>query len=344
MRIKQLGKQLGCLSIASLLAFSSSVYSAIEQEGAAMSDDTNPAVLHLKDDGTLVVPTIRVGNDHYTVTLQMLASQGFTAGKLFLPSFKVVDVAPVQVPEGMEGKNEHGFYDIATGKVDLPLVYINEKPYALVLTLVDSASLTFKLSNMSPADELSMLFLLTSTTTVSLLPEGTYGDKQVGMHFAVDAESHFVAFSDRPNRVAVHMEGGLAGFVDTYNSTNFLENPPNVTFGGKNVLSGKDEATVFEMSNPFVYEGQFIMPVVGAIGVEELPSLGVYSSANFVIDSWSLSDIGNIVSDGINMVANGGVATVDALSKVDSDTIKSTVDVLRFAMKTFVNSVQNSVQ
>ena len=302
---------------------------------AAAGTDINHAVQHLQDDGKLIIPNVRVGNDHYTVVFQLFSPQFGSAGALFTPSFKLLSITSVAVT-GNEAANEHSFYDTIGGQLNLPLVYIDESPYALTLTLQKNTSsstdLIFKVTKINPADELSMLFLI-SGTNASLLPKGTYGDKAVGLHFVVDAESHFVAFSDRPNRVATHMEGGLTGFVDVYNSSNFLENPPNVTFGAKNILTGKYEATVFEMIDPFVYDGKFIMPVVGAIGVEKMPPLGEYSSANFVIDSWPFfSDVADAVTTGVNEVARIVDNTVDNIGDVSREIVSSTVDVISFGV------------
>lgn len=268
-----------------------------------LSASTASADVILQDDGSLFLPQIRVGNEYYAAMLQMSSFPKLT------PSFSLEDAWLVS-NKGIE----HSSFSPNAGILEIPRVLVGNVSYKINLSMVGVLGKRLVLQSLSPADQISWLFSVIAPTA-SLKAEGNYGGKEVGMHFIINASDQIMAFSDRPHRVAKNLKNGLNGFNEMYHSSDFQDDPPNVTFSGNNTASGNEEATIFEMTGPFIFEGQFIMPVHSAVGEMKLPSVGEYKNVSFMIDSW-WGDVTSTVTHITSTVVHEIASNSDRIAKV----------------------------
>jgi len=170
---------------------------------------------------------------------------------------------------------------------------------------------------------ISWLFMVTNESAI-LKSKGDYDGKTIGSHFVIDIKSNITAFSDRPNRQAKKIAGGLNSFAKFYEKSNFMTNPPNVTFAGVYTETEKENSTVFEMEMPFIYQNRFIIPVKNIIGNQVLPPYGNYADVNFVVDNFfgSISHMASSVAgkiagtavSGANVIAGTAVSGANAIT------------------------------
>ena len=202
---------------------------------------------------------------------------------------------------------------------------------------------------------ISWLFIVTNESAI-LKSKGNYDDKTVGNHFIIDIKSNITAFSDRPNRQAKKVAGGLNAFSKFYEKSNFMKNPPNVTFAGLYTETDKENSTVFEMEMPFVYQNKFIIPIKNVIGDQVLPPYGSYVDVNFVIDSaWFGSSLihgaTHIINQGVKTgtgIVNGGVKTgtgiVDGGIKIGTTVINQVGEFVSSTYEDAVSDVEKGVK
>ncbi|MCA9944318.1 MAG: hypothetical protein KC449_12605 [Anaerolineales bacterium] len=132
--------------------------------------------------------------------------------------------------------------------------------------------------------KVSLLFMITAASGKL---EQTEGGKncQDSVHLVLPTDAHVVAFSDRPHRIARHVEGGLKHFCAFYTQSDFISDPPNVTFAGNLSQTKSEQFTIFEMGKPAVGEYEVRLPVVHTIGDEKLPPMGTYKNVSLIVDS-----------------------------------------------------------
>jgi|GEM_PF-6244174 len=260
------------------------------------------AYVTLQDDGTLVIPQVRIGTKYYTATLKKDSTTSLT------PEFALQSINEINTSNGLSTSNtEHSNFYPSTGVAEIPSFLSGAKTYSLALKATDATHQRFVVQHMVAKDEVTWLYMLSGPSVVSFKTEGTYGDTTVGEHFTIDVNENIVQFSDRPHRLANNYPGGITAFNDYYSVSNFLDNPPNVTFAGTDKNTGTSDATVFEMSTPFIYQDKWIMPVTGAIGSEKLPPVGDYIDASFVVDTAAASlkcrKLGSFLADGAVVIS-----------------------------------------
>jgi len=276
------------------LAFSMPVYSEITSRST------------LNEDGFMFLPQVRVGGNYFEAGLQSQADSSV------VQSFNLVSAKLIDKVE----TNSESNYQVKTGTLEVSNLFIDGVPYAATLQL--QANGTYQIISLSRSDLISFLYMIVAPTA-SFKTEGNYGDTEVGNHFVLDVNSGITAFSDRPHRVAKSFEGGLSAFVEAYGTSDFNVDPPNVTFSGQNTVHGEQEATIFEMENPFVFEDQVIIPIVSAIGTEQFPTVGMYANTSFIVDS-IFGDILEVAGGVIGIIATG-VATAAACTVGEAVTV-----------------------
>ena len=244
----------------------------------------------LQNDGSLFIPHVKEGDKSYSATLKKSDNGG---GQL--PSFSLEERQPVQ----KDGPEDATYYR-KTGTAEIPSLLIDGVGYTLSLRLQEDNTLTIE--QLGLRDQLSLLFMV-NAKTASFRAKGTYGDQIVKDHFVIDVDSDILLFSDRPHRVAKGYKGGLTAFAKSYADSDFEEDPPNATFSGQHTITGHEQATVFEMTAPFVYGSEFILPVKTAIGDEVLPPFGSYRNVSFVVDN-IFDDIGHAIEHGVEDVVH----------------------------------------
>lgn len=118
----------------------------------------------------------------------------------------------------------------------------------------------------------------------------------------IPANSSIILFSDRPNRIAKPVKSGLIGFVEFFKASNFVKNPPNITFSAELNAAPSITASVLEIGTPTIEKNNFILPIIKANGSEKIPNLGKYKNITLVIDNilWDIAeDVGAIGGVGL---------------------------------------------
>jgi len=141
---------------------------------------------------------------------------------------------------------------------------------------------------------------------VSLLFLITTGHASVnGNAVVVPKNSGFIAFSDRPHRVAKHMAGGMNAYIEIFINSDFETDPPNLTFCGT-AEDGSEALMVFETAEPEDAGDNVHIPIVAVNGDLDLVLSGEYTNVSLVVD-----DLWGAITGGIETVA-AGVGTVAA--------------------------------
>lgn len=135
------------------------------------------------------------------------------------------------------------------------------------------------------ADDLPSYLFFTSFTKTTFKASGVYGKDKVGPHFIVTGNPAVTIFSDRPYRIANDFQGGLKGFAQMYQDSDFVDNPPNATFKGVNTKK-QTITTVVEFGRPIISGANIILPITSFIGEEPVLPYGIYTNVSMVIDSW----------------------------------------------------------
>lgn len=136
-------------------------------------------------------------------------------------------------------------------------------------------------------EKVSLLFMITAATGKL---EKTEGGKNChnSVQLILPTDAHVVAFSDRPHRIARHVKGGLRHFCAFYTQSDFISDPPNVTFAGNLSKTKVEQFTIFEMGKPTVGEYEIRLPIIHTVGEEKLPPMGTYQDVSLIVDSvWS---------------------------------------------------------
>lgn len=130
-------------------------------------------------------------------------------------------------------------------------------------------------------EKVSLLFLVTASSAV--VKKGP-----AGLEISIPVNSNIVVFTDRPYRLARALPGGLRSFAAFFERSNFKRDLPNVTLSGTDAANQQQMATIMEMSQPTVKDGDFVMKIQRPTGSEQLPPEGTYSNVSLVVDSvWS---------------------------------------------------------
>ncbi|MBF0203622.1 MAG: hypothetical protein HQK67_04725 [Desulfamplus sp.] len=304
---------LACL-LPLIMMMSSTLYAADEVEGA------NIQLI----DGIMTLPQIRVGDQYFKATFKLLDSNNSLI-------FQLTDVSSADYVD----KTHYTTFDVSNMTLEISRIEINEASYSMVLK-ADNDLKNFTVLQMSQNDLVSFLFMI-AAKSISFKESGTYSGKNIGEHFVVDAGSNITIFSDRPHRIAKPFIGGLNGFASFYSKSDFLGDPPNVTFSAENIVTGQEEFTIFEMEVPFVEDGKFIIPVTTIIGSLNLPSFAEYRNGSFIIDSlWSsISSVAtstvNVVTKPVETAVEKGVDAVEDAGKAAADVVK---DVAHLGLRT----------
>jgi hypothetical protein len=167
-------------------------------------------------------------------------------------------------------------------------------------------------------NQISLLFMITADN-IKLEKSGTYEAGYVGEHFVINSDAHVLVFSDRPHRVAKRLEGGLVAFTEFYGKSDFVTDPPNITFAGKYNVDGAEKYSVLEMSKPFFDNKRVIVPIVSALGDQVIPPHGDYSGISIVVDNifgavigWvetGLAGVGTAIACGPGEIITAGADT-----------------------------------
>ena len=189
---------------------------------------------------------------------------------------------------------------------------------------------------------ISWLFMVTNESAI-LKSKGDYDGKTIGSHFVIDIKSNITAFSDRPNRQAKKIAGGLNSFAKFYEKSNFMTNPPNVTFAGVYTETEKENSTVFEIEMPFIYQNRFIIPVKNIIGNQVLPPYGNYADVNFVVDNF-FGSISHMASSVAGKIAGTAVSGANVIAGTATHIEKHVVGFVSSTYEDAVSDVEKGVK
>jgi hypothetical protein len=275
-------KQIYIFGIIAIMAFSSTLNA---QTGVLVYDES----------GVVFLPQINVAGIHYSATLQLTPSENS------LPAFSILEADVIGDTDRLD--DVFAIYDADERTVLLFNVLFGDTFYDIHLQGQDDG--TFAIVKLQNVTSISLLFMVNSAAG-SFKETGTYNGKTIGNHFIIDANTPLIAFSDRPHRFSETRENGLLPFPEFYANSDFAVNPPNTTFSGTSITTSSVQSTVFEMENPIVADGQFIIPVRAAIGDQQLPAYGDYANLNFVIDGFF-----SAIKDSVTQADTRGQSSID---------------------------------
>jgi hypothetical protein len=241
----------------------------------SVSLNTHAGILIYEADGVIFVPQIKVKNTYYSAALKLSLPENAS------PTFTLVDAEIIDQADLID--DLFATYDIDTNTVSLFNVSFGEEFFNLNLQGQENGH--FIIKNMQDVSLVSLLFMINSYSG-DFLATGTYGEKTIEHHFAIDVNTPLIAFSDRPHRFSEKIEGGLQAFPELFVDSDFGIHPPNTTFSGTFVENNIAQSTIFEMEKPFIFEEKFIIPVKGIIGDQTLPPYGNYTDLTFVVDGF----------------------------------------------------------
>lgn len=134
----------------------------------------------------------------------------------------------------------------------------------------------------------------------------------------IPQRSPLVVFSDRPHRIARAVDGGASAFAALYGRSDFLADPPNVTFAATDD-DGNEQYTVFELGQPQLEDDRVLLPIRQILGDERRLPPGEYRNASLVVDNvWdTIGDVAEIAGGVVGTVAAGiGTAAACTVGEV----------------------------
>jgi predicted GNAT family acetyltransferase len=168
----------------------------------------------------------------------------------------------------------------------------------------------FKVSSLTPADAMSLLYLLTAGT-VDFSSGASYGDRIVGNHFIISSDELAInEFSDRPYRFAQAYGGDANDFAAFYQGSNFETDNPNATIVGTNPGTGDIFYSIFEIGDLFSYDDKVIVTIRSLLGSSELPDSSFLTNASIVIDNF-FTDLGKAIVSGTCIGTVESILTVE---------------------------------
>jgi hypothetical protein len=267
----------------------------------------------LDTNGKLLIPELQIkGVGGYSVILEKVPNT------LMPMKFKIQQLIPLN----KNFVNPSAVYYPTQKTATINGVKIDGVRYNMTLKVNGSV---YETTRFERSSQVSLLFVVTSPAA-SYKSSGIYSGRSVGNHFVMDAGSAVKLFSDRPYRIAEPYPGGLAGFSESYNKSDFVTGAseyPNVVFTGTNKLTGKEVTSIFVISDVFISGGSFVVVVNKAIGSSKLPDVADYSNTSLFIDNWfsdAVNSVGDALSSAGSSIAtaaeNAGGAIVSAGSSV----------------------------
>ena len=138
-------------------------------------------------------------------------------------------------------------------------------------------------------------------------------------HIELSNNERVTVFSDRPHRIAKPLPGGVEAFGKFFNDSDFIDDPPNVTFAGNLNADKKEYYTIFEIGDPVLSKNSVLLPIINVIGEEKSIPDGSYSNVSLVVDNIWGTILGSIETAAAG-IATAAACTVGEVATMGADT------------------------